>query len=263
MSDPKQNVVVTIENAKHNLETALHELQKLRILDPKRIAFSAQALNNFITVTEGTVDLLSEALKAHPNPEVKSWLNGLQHTTKLMGYAVSQLFNSSINGKPNFEFTKTYLPVLIERVCNYYQKLSELRNVDIKYHSNVTNEYAWTDKVALASVMDNLLSNAVKYSEEKGKVNVTLTLDKDYFICSIQDFGPGISKKEQENLFNTELDFENIRFDESKNIGLGLLVAKELIEALEGKIWFESIEGEGTTFSISVPKYNEKTHKLY
>ena len=137
LPDAKQNVVVTIENAKHNLETALQELQKLRILDPKRIAFSAQALNNFITVTEGTVDLLSEALKTHPNPEIKSWLEGLQHTTKLMGYAVSQLFSSSINGKPNFEFSKIFLPKLIERVCNYYQKLSELRNVDINFQSQM------------------------------------------------------------------------------------------------------------------------------
>ena len=216
MPDAKQNVVVTIENAKHNLETALQELQKLRILDPKRIAFSAQALNNFITVTEGTVDLLSEALKTHPNPEIKSWLEGLQHTTKLMGYAVSQLFNSSINGKPNFEFSKIFLPILIERVCNYYQKLSELRNVDINYQSDITNEYAWTDRVALASVMDNLLSNAVKYSKEGGKVNVTLTMEENEFICSIQDFGPGISKEEQENLFNTDLDFANIRFDKDQ-----------------------------------------------
>ena len=111
--------------------------------------------------------------------------------------------------------------------------------------------------------MDNLLSNAVKYSDEGGKVNVTLTIEKDEFICSIKDFGPGISKEEQENLFNSDPDFTNIKFDESKNIGLGLLVAKELIEALDGSIWFESTVGEGTTFSISVPKYDEKKHKLY
>ena len=56
---------------------------------------------------------------------------------------------------------------------------------------------------------------------------------------------------------------DHIRFDKNKNIGLGLLVAKELIEALDGRIWFESIEGEGTTFSISVPKYDEKKHMNY
>lgn len=262
MSDPKQNVVKTINNARTELETALLELQKLRILDPKRVAFSAQALNNFITVTEGTVDLLSESLKDHPNPEINTWLNGLQHTTKLMGYAVSQLFNASINGKPNFSFLKTDIKKLIGRVCNYYQKLSELRRVNIVFKCDIKDEFAWTDKVALASVMDNLLSNAVKYSYESSDVEVVLVEEGEDFVCSIKDFGKGIPKKDQQNLFNPEIDFSNIKFEE-KGAGFGLVVAKELIEALEGKIWFESVEGEGATFSITVPKYNEKIHKIY
>ena len=262
MSDPKKNVVKTINNARSELETALLELQKLRILDPKRVAFSAQALNNFITVTEGTVDLLSEALKEHPNPEINTWLNGLQHTTKLMGYAVSQLFNASINGKPNFAFVKTDMKKLIGRVCNYYQKLSELRKINIVFNHDTENEFAWTDKVALASVMDNLLSNAVKYSYESSDVEVNLTEDGDHFICSIKDHGKGIPKKDQVNLFNPEIDFSNMKFEE-KGAGFGLIVAKELIDALGGKIWFESVEGEGATFSISIPKYDERIHKKY
>lgn len=262
MNDPKQNVVKTINNARSELETALLELQKLRILDPKRVAFSAQALNNFITVTEGTVDLLSESLSEHPNPEINTWLNGLQHTTKLMGYAVSQLFNASINGKPDFAFVKTDIKKLIGRVCNYYQKLSELRKINIVFNADIKNEFAWTDKVALASVMDNLLSNAVKYSYESSDVEVKLTEDADHFVCSIKDYGKGIPKKDQENLFNPEIDFSNMKFEE-KGTGFGLVVAKELIDALDGKIWFESVEGEGAAFSISIPRYDEKVHKKY
>lgn len=262
MSDPKQNVVNTINNARTELETALFELQKLRILDPKRVAFSAQALNNFITVTEGTVDLLSESLKEHPNPEINTWLNGLQHTTKLMGYAVSQLFNASINGKPNFAFMKTDINKLIGRVCNYYQKLSELRKIKIVFNAEIKDEFAWTDKVALASIMDNLLSNAVKYSYEKSDVLVSLNEDSDHFVCSIKDHGKGIPKKDQQDLFNPEIDFSNLKFAD-KGAGFGLIVAKELIDALGGKIWFESVEGEGATFSISIPKYDESIHKKY
>jgi hypothetical protein len=58
--------------------------------DPGAVAFSAHALNNYLSVIGGTVEFLLEALVNHPDPQIRNWLEGLGHVTKLMGHTVSQ-----------------------------------------------------------------------------------------------------------------------------------------------------------------------------
>src|SRR6476659_7202745 len=105
------------------LEEALSELDVMSAYDPRSVAFTAHALNNYLTVTGGTVELILKRLEDHPDAQVKVWLEGLQHVTDLMTRTVGQLMNSSTNTESTFRFDKADLPVLVQRICNYYQRV--------------------------------------------------------------------------------------------------------------------------------------------
>src|SRR5205085_12319122 len=97
--------------------------------------------------------------------------------------------------------------------------------------------WVWTDRVALAAVLDNRLSNAVKYSEPGKRVWVRLRAEADHVVCSVQDEGPGLSPADQENLFQRGVRLSAVPTGGEPSTGYGLAVAKELVGNLGGALW--------------------------
>ncbi len=114
--------------------------------------------------------------------------------------------------------------------------------------------YVKSDPSQLKIVMDNLVSNAVKYTDRGGDVEVRLKEEKERFIFSVKDSGIGIPKEEQKKVFEKFERASNVCRTKKPGSGLGLFLAREIMKKLEGDIGFESKQGEGTTFWISIPK---------
>ncbi len=111
------------------------------------------------------------------------------------------------------------------------------------------------DADKIRQVFLNLLSNAVKYSREKGTVEVSFVEGKKGFVTLVvKDQGLGIPKHQQARLFEKFFRAENVQSSETEGTGLGLYIAKGLVEAHGGKIWFESKEDLGTKFFVALPK---------
>jgi len=111
-----------------------------------------------------------------------------------------------------------------------------------------------TDGKLLKNTMLNMLSNAIKYSREDGEIIVTLEDLYKGVRISVQDFGVGIPQKDQKNLFSRFFRAGNVINIEGTGLGLNIVV--RYLELLKGKISFESKEGEGTIFFITLPKEN-------
>lgn len=109
-----------------------------------------------------------------------------------------------------------------------------------------------TDGQLLKNTMLNMLSNAIKYSREKGKIIVLLEDIQNSIRISIQDFGLGIPNSDQKNLFTRFFRAGNVTNIEGT--GLGLNIVLRYLKLLNGEISFESKEGEGTIFFITLPK---------
>ena len=84
MAEPKEKVAAAIARAQADLAVALAELEKIPAFDPGTVGFIAHALNNYLTVTGGTADLLLEHLGPGADPQVRVWLEGVRHATDLM-----------------------------------------------------------------------------------------------------------------------------------------------------------------------------------
>ena len=255
MADVKEQVAAAIVRAQENLEQALSELQRLPAFDPSAVAFAAHALNNYLTITGGTIELLLSSLTAHPDPQIHTWLAGLQHVTTLMTHTVSRLMSAVVPKDTSLRFEPVELPVLVQRICHYYQRVADRKHLHILSSSSDEVPQVWTDRVAVAAVLDNLLSNAVKYSPPGRHIWVQVQGDRTSASCSVQDEGPGLSQEEQARLFQRGVRLSPIPTGGEPSMGYGLAVAKELIEQLGGAIWCVSTPRQGACFSFRLPAY--------
>jgi signal transduction histidine kinase len=254
---PKDRVATSIVQAQIDLEQALSDLEQLPVFDPGNIAFAAHALHNFLTVIEGGVGLLMDGLHDHPDKEIHTWLEGLQHAAGLMTHTVSQLMSTSAHENPTLRRDKVNLPLLAERASTYYQRIADRKRIRLTCESHTETPYAWTDRVAVVAVMDNLLSNAVKFSEPGKAVRIGVTSESGHLVCSVEDEGPGLTKSDRKKLFRRGVRLSAEPTGGEPSTGYGLAVAKELINGLDGEIWCESESGRGARFSFRLPVYRE------
>jgi signal transduction histidine kinase len=113
------------------------------------------------------------------------------------------------------------------------------------------------DPGRIEQVLSNLLSNAVKYSPQGGPIELTLREvgTPREALLSIRDRGIGIPDGQQARLFGRFMRAENARASEITGTGLGLYLSRELVERHGGRLWFESREGEGSTFFFTLPAF--------
>lgn len=143
-------------------------------------------------------------------------------------------------------------------LCNIISK--QLENIALKaIEKNISvlfemekneTQIIRVDEFMIKRVISNLLDNAIKYTNPGGKITVRLKNTNEGVLVQVEDNGIGIPEEKQHYIFDA---FYRVDSDH-KGSGLGLSIAKEIIESHGGRIWFESIYGKGSTFSFILPK---------
>ena len=252
--DPKWQAGAAIARAQAELERAVEELDRLPAVDLHSVALAAHALNNFLTVSSGVVDLLIPVLRGHPEPQVMIWLEGLSHATDLMSHTVSQLMNSSAGVDTTLRLEHVDFSRLVERTCAYYRRAANHKAVAVTFSAKDELPTVQTDRVLVAAVLDNLLSNAVKYSSAGARIFVTVEAARDGVACRVRDEGPGLSAEEQTRLFRPGVRLGPVPSGGEPSSGYGLAIAKGFTDQLGGELTCESAPGRGTTFSFWLPR---------
>jgi len=253
LSNPKEQVIAEIENAQAALEAALEDLEKLPAFDPGTAAYTAHALSNYLQVTGATVLLLINALENHPDPQVRAWLEGLQHATNLMTHTVTQLMQVSEPTDTPLRHDSVDLSMMLWRAVAFYQRIADRKQIQLRIEGSEDVPSILADRVAVAAVLDNLLSNAIKYSAPGKVVWVWLTPEPNHLVCAVQDQGPGLKPEDQSRLFQRGARLDPRPTGNEPSTGYGLAVAKDLIDKMGGEIWCESRFGEGSTFAFRLP----------
>ena len=152
-----------------------------------------------------------------------------------------------------FEFEK-----MLQKVVNVINfRVEELRQkVYINIDNNIPRVLIGDDQ-RLAQVITNLLSNAVKFTGEEGTIslNAKLISEEEEMCCieiSVKDTGIGVTDEQKERLFNSFEQAESGTSRKFGGTGLGLSISKNIVEMMNGKIWVESAEGQGSKFSFTV-----------
>jgi signal transduction histidine kinase len=125
--------------------------------------------------------------------------------------------------------------------------------------SDHTKHVINSDKYLIAKALSQLINNAVKFTE-KGTIQIGYSVSKDEFDFFVSDTGMGISKESVKIIFNHFEKEEQNKAKPTEGSGLGLSIAKGIVELHNGKIRMESELGKGTRFSFSIPLKNTKVY---
>ena len=155
--------------------------------------------------------------------------------------------------------TKVNIRSLVQNVIESFNIVSRKMGIHIDLQYNVDygfgkNLYFKTDSEKLKLILSNLINNALKYSYKDSKVIIKVSIEDDILQISVQDFGTGISEKNQKIIFERFKRLDSGINSINRGHGLGLSITKALLDVLDGEITIDSKKGEGSTFSISLPE---------
>ncbi len=164
---------------------------------------------------------------------------------------VTRIESGSINLEYELVNMKGLVDSCIEWLAPIYGKKAIA--VENKMEDN-EKSFAQVDRKKMSRVFINLISNAVKFTSKNGKIEVSKTEAKESFIFCVSDNGIGIPGSHMDKVFDKFYQVDSSTTRKYKGSGLGLLIAKEIVELHGGKIWAESEEGTGSKFFFTVPK---------
>ena len=142
---------------------------------------------------------------------------------------------------------------IVEEVMEEIIPKAKLRNIEIEIDTKKELPMVVGDKEKVQIVVENLFDNAVKYTNSGGKIRVKISKNKQYLEFEIKDNGVGIPEEQIGRVFEKFFRSDNATRYQTEGTGLGLYIAKNIVEQLGGKIWFKSIENVGSVFSFSLP----------
>jgi signal transduction histidine kinase len=222
-------------------------------------AFAAHALSNYLAVIGTTIDLVQLRLGRKTDPQIRVWLDGLQHATALMGRTVSQLLDvPGTDAKLRLEAIE--VPAVLQRLAYYYGRLGAPKGISIVTPPDREYPRVWTDRVIMGAVLDNLFSNAVKFSPPNTTISIEVRLEPEHVVFGVRDHGPGLSVGDQARLFQRGVVLTPKPTGGEPSAGYGLAVAKQLCERLGVDLWCESVEGHGATFCVRLPVFADQQH---
>jgi len=145
------------------------------------------------------------------------------------------------------------LEELIKELISEFEPFAKASNVEIEFKSEPNLPKIFADPFQIRLVIENLLDNAVRYIKDKGKVEIKLGKKGESLYLEIKDNGVGIPKEDQKYIFQKFFRSENVMRYQTQGSGLGLFIAKAIVEKSGGKTRFKSEEGKGSTFWFTLP----------
>ena len=223
------------------------------------ISIATHELRQPLTVLKVAVGtLVLQTARGH-GPKLAAWqqemLEDLEQATDRLCTLTEDLLDVSRlqAGQLVLQRASTNLVSLVQRLVERFQKTTTRHQ--LAFHAEQPILEATIDPQRMEQVLSNLLTNAIKYSPQGGSIVVTVGKDDADHAAEIrvQDDGMGIPRHQQARIFGRFMRADNAQAAGISGTGLGLYLCRMLVEQHAGRLWFESGEGEGTTFFVTIP----------
>lgn len=252
---------IELRSKNQNLEIALNEVQ---FLDNKRkelIQIASHEIRTPIFLLREYVSMLQKKDLGNVTPEQQTILSKSEKNVKQLVNIVEDILNTSRieEGMLVIKKTRVDMVQIISSVMDQLAQKALNKKLEFTSEIKLKKAIVSADKDKIFEVIMNVIDNALNYTS-KGSVTVKLSDDNNSLLLTVRDTGIGIPKDSQDKIFNRFSRLENAMKLRKEGTGIGLYITKTIVDAHNGRIWFESTEGKGTSFFIKLP-YKKKAHK--
>lgn len=210
-----------------------------------------------LTAIKGYVELLQTGSGGElTQPQMMFMGTILRNVEKMVQLINSLIFAASIKGgRMEFKSGHANIPQLIRQIARELKPTAAKKQQTFALDIDSRLHMIDADPIHVAMILEELMANALKYGRDSGQVRVVAVLETEEFVViSVTDDGIGIAEEDQAHIFDEffrpEWREEQVR---TGGIGMGLSIVRALVEAYNGRIWFESIPNQGTTFTFILP----------
>ncbi|TSC75867.1 MAG: hypothetical protein G01um101430_37 [Parcubacteria group bacterium Gr01-1014_30] len=237
----------------------LHDVTREKLIEEMKTEFvslSAHQLRTPLSAIKWTLRLLLDGELGNITQEQRGFLEKTYQSNERMIALINDLLNVTRIEEGRYLSRRVLIELeqILQIVVNSYKEESKRTNIGFKLEvSKEPLPKVLVDLEKIQVAMQNLLDNAFRYTRAGGQVTVSLKSDKKEVELSVKDSGVGIPKDQQEKVFSKFFRAANAVRIEAEGSGLGLFIAKNIVESHGGRIWFESEEGKGSTFYFTLP----------
>jgi signal transduction histidine kinase len=249
-------VAVVMLTVGSSIISRFSSLAKINRLKTRFIELASNRLKDPLAAIRWELEVLLERTDGNLNARQKARVFSVIDLNESMTNLVKDLLDAVEFEDFDKEKDQTIIEPagLISSVIFDCKNYAKSREIKLNFEEEpLQNRFLRGNRKLLKIALENIILNAIRFSKKRGRVDIGLKREKDFVIFSVKDRGAGIPVGEQEFIFGKFFRASNILSHSKKGSGLGLYVARRIIETFSGKIWFESREGHGSTFFIKLP----------
>jgi two-component system NtrC family sensor kinase len=233
----------------------LHDItfiKKLDLVKSGLISTFSHDLRTPLTTVQGYVDLLARV--GELNDQQQDFIMRVQRSLSTINYLIDSFVDSNrIETGIDIDMVPTELKPIIQGVVEELRSEAEAKQQHLGLQLPTTLSLIIGDSYRLSQALGNLVRNAISYTPPEGHINVEVSEGDGHISISVKDDGIGISVADQPYIFDKfyRADLPEVR--EVSGAGLGLSIAKSVVEKHGGRVWVKSSPGEGSTFTCLLP----------
>jgi len=241
----------------------LHDITREREMEQTKTEFvslAAHQLRTPLAAIKWSVQMLLGGDAGEISKEQQTFLDKMSQSTERMIRLINDLLNITRIEEGRYLYQPTFqeLPQIVKTMVQSYQDLAAQKGIKLQEEvasGKVPRVLVDEEKIRLA--VQNLIENAIHYTPRGGEVTVRVLHDTKEVKLEVADTGMGIPEQQKKRVFEKFFRASNAKTVDTEGSGLGLYLVNNIITAHGGKVWFESEEGKGTTFTFTLPVREE------
>ena len=223
------------------------------------ISIASHELKTPMTSIKGYIQLLERSLDKEDMETTRVRLHKVQNQVEKLNLLVADLLDISKIESGKLKFNKKYFS--FDKILDHIVEIMEQANPQVKFiKKGQINTEIFGDEMRIEQVIINFITNAIKYAPDSDEVHITSELRGDEIYFSVKDFGIGMAKEHQQQIFDKFYRVEETS-ERFQGLGIGLYICQEIIERHEGKIGVNSEPDEGSEFYFTIPLHPEMDAK--
>jgi len=260
------SAVIEDENGRTvGMVSVLTDMTKQRELDRMKANFINTITHEFRTplvAIEKSISVVLEGATGSVTKQQENFLNIANRNIERLSHLIDDMLElsrlESRSARPKLESCS--IGSIIDDVCETLKTWADSKSIIITKNVQVDLPNLLIDSFRINQVFTNIIGNAIKFVPKGGniKVEALYMRDGNSIVASVKDNGPGIPKEEQSKIFDKFYQIGDRVSTDVSGSGLGLSIAKEIVEMHDGKIWVESEKGIGAKFNFVLPIKHEE-----